>query len=99
VRARGLLAHAPELPARVRELFVGTEDRIRIERADDWVLGVLPDLSREPGVRSQAEGRRVFAFDPTRLITGRMHPLWAIDDLRRVVGAAIWMHRRMNLLP
>jgi hypothetical protein len=51
------------------------------------------------GVRSQAEGRRVFAFDPTRLITERMHPLWAIDDLRRVVGAAIWMHRRMNLLP
>lgn len=80
MRARGLLAHAPELPARVRELFVGTEDR-------------------EPGVRSQAEGRRVFAFDPTRLITERMHPLWAIDDLRRVVGAAIWMHRRMNLLP
>jgi zinc transporter len=87
VRARGLLAHAPELPAKVRELFAGIEDRIRIEQADDWVLGVLPDLPRELGVRSQAEGRLVFAFDPTRLITGRMHPMWAIDDLRRKVEA------------
>ncbi|MGH6962957.1 MAG: CorA family divalent cation transporter [Phenylobacterium sp.] len=87
VRARGLLAHAPELPAVVRELFTGTEDRIRIEQSEDWVFGVLPDLQRELGGRSQAEGRLVFAFDPSRLITGRMHPLWAIDDLRRKVEA------------
>jgi hypothetical protein len=63
VRARGLLAHAPELPPTVRELFAGTEDRIRIEQADDWVFGVLP----RPAVA--------------------------------VVAAAVWMLRRMNLLP
>jgi zinc transporter len=87
VRARSLLANAPELPTAIREIFVGVEDRIRIEQSDEWVFGVLPDLERELGGRSQGHGRLVFAFDPTRLITGRTHPLWAVDDLRRKVEA------------
>ena len=87
VRARSLLANAPDLPAAIRELFAGVEDRIRVEQTDAWVFGVLPDLERELGGRSQGQGRLVFAFDPSRLITGRTHPLWAVDDLRRKVEA------------
>lgn len=59
------------------------ETRVQIAEEDGWVFGVLPDLERDFAGRPQDAGRLIFAFDGGRFITGRLHPLLAIDDLRR----------------
>jgi len=83
VRAVALLRHLPGLPAEALELFVSGETRIQIAEEDGWVFGVLPDLERDLSGRPQGSGRLVFALEGRRLLTGRLHPLLAIDDLRR----------------
>lgn len=74
-----------DLPAEARELFAQRENRVQIDQEDGWVFGVLPDLERDLAGRPQGEGRLVFALDGSRLITGRLHALRAVDDLRREV--------------
>ncbi|WP_296598046.1 CorA family divalent cation transporter [Phenylobacterium sp.] len=85
LRSKLLLDKVPDLPADARALFLQREDRVQLEQARGWVFGVLPDLERDLDGRPQGEGRLVFALDGTRLITGRLHALRAIDDLRREV--------------
>lgn len=85
LRSKLLLDKVTDLPADARALFAQRETRVNIEQADGWVFGVLPDLERDLAGRPQGEGRLVFAFDETRLITGRLHALRAVDDMRRDV--------------
>ena len=89
LRSKLLLDKVAGLPADARALFGERETRISIEQAEGWVFGVLPDLERDLAGRAQGEGRLVFALDKTRLITGRLHALRAIDDLRRDVDHGV----------
>jgi zinc transporter len=82
VRAQALLRSIADLPAQAAELFAAGEDRVQIAEAEGWVMGVLPDFERDLEGRPLEPGRLVFAFDASRLITARLHPLLAIDDLR-----------------
>jgi len=89
LRSKLLLDKVADLPADARELFIQRETRVQIEQAGGWVFGVLPDLERDLEGRAQGEGRLVFALDGSRLITGRLHALRCIDDLRRDVDARV----------
>ena len=83
VRSLALLRSIPDLPAEALELFASSEDRIQLAEEEGWLIGVLPDLERDFAGQPQGPGRLVFAFDDGRLLTGRLHPLLAVDDLRR----------------
>jgi zinc transporter len=85
VRAVALVRAVEDLPAEALELFVGGETRLQLGEAEGWVFGILPDLERDFAGRTEGPGRLVFAFDRTRLVTGRLHTLSAVDDLRRAV--------------
>lgn len=83
VRAQALVRSVEGLPAEALELFVTSETRVQITEEEGWVFGVLPDLERDFSGHLQGAGRLVFALDGARLLTGRLHPQVAIDDLRR----------------
>ena len=82
-RSLALLRGVADLPAEALDLFTSRETRVQISEVDGWVYGVLPDLERDFSGRSLGAGRLACAFEATRLITGRLHPLLAVDDLRR----------------
>lgn len=86
VRAQAVLQRSG-LPPRALELFHGTETRLHFDQAAGWAFGVLPDLERDLAGQPEGEGRLVFALDGRRLITGRLHALRVVDDLRRQVEA------------
>jgi zinc transporter len=86
VRAQALIRRVG-LPPSAQPLFLGQEVRVQIGEASGWVFGVLPDYERDLGGEPQDEGRISFAFDNRRLVTGRLHALLAVDDLRLAVGA------------
>ncbi|HEX3405988.1 MAG TPA: CorA family divalent cation transporter [Caulobacteraceae bacterium] len=86
-RALAIVRRVPGLPPRALQLFLTQEERIQLEQADGWVFGVLPDYERDLGGAPQKEGRLCFAFDDTHLVTGRLHALLAVDDLRLAVVA------------
>jgi zinc transporter len=85
VRAQAMIRTTPGLPPEAVELFDTRETRVQVAEDAGWVFGVLPDLERDLSGRPQDAGRLVFAFDATRLVTARLHPLRAVDDLRRAV--------------
>ena len=87
VRAQAQLRGLEGLPAEALEIFLSQETRVEIAEADGWVFGVLPDLERDLSGQPQGVGRLSFAFDGGRLITARLHPLLAADDLRRAAQA------------
>ena len=87
VRAIALLRGLPGLPPEALELFVSGETRIQITEEAGWVFGVLPDLERDFSGHPQDSGRLAFALEGDRLLTGRLHPLLAVDDLRRASEA------------
>ncbi|HZZ89057.1 MAG TPA: CorA family divalent cation transporter [Caulobacteraceae bacterium] len=87
VRAVAWVRRIEDLPAKALQLFRVEEDRIQIDQAGDWVFGVLPDFERDLGGEAQGEGRLAFAFDGRRLVTGRLHALLAIDDLRHAAAS------------
>lgn len=83
VRAQSLLRAVRSLPQEALEMFVSAETRIQIAHDGAWLYGVLPDLERDFSGDPQGPGRLAFALDEARLLTGRLHPLLAVDDLRR----------------
>jgi zinc transporter len=86
VRALALLKTLDGLPEEALDLFVAGETRVQILAQEGWVFGVLPDLERDLSGRPDGPGRLAFAFDASRLVTARLHPLSAVDDLRLAVG-------------
>ncbi|MBV9995717.1 MAG: hypothetical protein JO127_10945 [Caulobacteraceae bacterium] len=86
-RAVKLLRAVGGLPQEALELFLDHEARVQIDQAGDWVFGVLPDYERDLGGRAQDEGRVAFAFDERSLVTGRLHALLAVDDLRHAAAS------------
>jgi len=83
VRAQAKLKAMTELPHAARAFFALREDRVVIDQDDGWVFGVLPEFERDLGGEPQREARLIFAAKGKRLLTGRLHPLRAVDDLRR----------------
>jgi Mg2+ and Co2+ transporter CorA len=82
VRTLAVLGQLAGLPNEAHELFALRENRIQIVEEDGWVFGALPDLERDLSGSPQGEGRLIFAARGRRVITGRLHALRAVDDLR-----------------
>jgi zinc transporter len=89
IRSKLLLDKLDGLPADARALFLERETRVHIEQAGGWVFGVLPDFERDLAGQAQGEGRLVFALDASRFVTGRLHALRCVDDLRREADAGV----------
>lgn len=89
VRAQAVLRQTVDLPAEAQALFRADETRVQIRQSEGWVFGVLPDLERDLAGGAQDAGRLVFALDAHRLVTARLHPLCAVDDLRRAVEGGL----------
>jgi zinc transporter len=72
-------------------MIEGQEDRIQLHGEGEWAFGVLPDFERDLAGQPVGTGRLFFACDQRLLITGRLHTLRAIDDVRRAAerGQAI----------
>jgi zinc transporter len=82
VRAQAMLKARSDLPPGIRALFMLRDDRIFLGQDDDWTFGVLPDVERDLGGAPQAPSRLVFAVNGRRLMTGRLHALRSVDDVR-----------------
>lgn len=86
-RSRNFLERQEDIPESVRHVLLSGESRIQIHGDHNWVFGVAPDFEHAFDGSVTAGGRVNFAFNDTRLITTRRHPLHGIDCLRRELEA------------
>lgn len=98
-RGRQAITRLPFIPSEVREVLCEQDDRRRVESLDDGgMLIVISDLTFEPD-SDPAEVSPLWAFITDRLIvTGRIHPLKTIDELRAVVRTGLRASKAMELL-
>jgi zinc transporter len=82
VRAQAMMKGRADLPPGIRELFALRDDRIFLDQDDGWTFGVLPDVERDLGGAPGAPARLVFAINGRRMMTGRLHALRSVDDVR-----------------
>lgn len=82
-RARNWLANSPRLPAQAREVLLDGTPHIGLSTAGNGLTGVLGDLNYDTGDDDIGLGLLQFYVDERWLITGRRHPLKAVDRLRR----------------
>lgn len=97
-RARQFLAACAWLPDDAREVLLGDGDHVQLERCGDGVTGILGDLHHDFGNDPRAIGVLRLYADAHRLITARRHPLKAIDQMRRAVGAGQGARTSLDLL-
>jgi len=98
VRARDWLARCGLLPPDATEILLAADSRIRLERVADGLAGVLGDLHHDFDADPESIGLiRLYAKDGL-LITGRRHPLKAIDRLRREIEAGASVRTSIALL-
>ncbi|HYQ14466.1 MAG TPA: CorA family divalent cation transporter [Polyangiaceae bacterium] len=82
-RARAWLAQRRELPEEARELLLGTDARVHVEVLDEGIVAVLGDLYHDFDLDPERLGTLRLYLDSHWLLTGRTHPLRAVDMLRR----------------
>lgn len=82
-RVRAWLAHRQELPEEARDLLLGTDSRIHVQVMPDGVLAVLGDLYHDFDLDPERLGTLRLFLDQRWLLSGRTHPLQAVDLLRR----------------
>jgi zinc transporter len=85
-RARRSLEMDETLPEVVREAFISTGDQYQIGYEDGWLFGELPDLQHEHYGNPRELGYFRFAFNENLFISGRRHPLQAVDDVRQSIS-------------
>jgi zinc transporter len=86
-RARLWLGKSARLPDEARALLLSSDPRTFVEVLDDGVVAVLGDLDHDFHQNHEGFGALRIYLDGTRMITGRRHPLRAVDLLRRKVQA------------
>jgi zinc transporter len=91
VRAREWITRCRFLPPEAAEIVLAADSRIRLERIGEGIAGVLGDLHHDFDADPESIGLIRLYADDGLLITGRRHPLRAIDRLRRemIAGASI----------
>lgn len=98
VRAREWIAKSGFLPERAAGFLLGTDGRIRLDRLEDGIVGVLGDLHHDFDLDPESLGLiRFYAVDGV-LVTGRRHPLMAVDRLRREAIAGVNLSSPVSLL-
>jgi zinc transporter len=82
-RARAWLAQRHELPEEAQDLLLGTDARIHVQLLPAGVLAVLGDLYHDFDLDPERLGTLRLYLDHRWLLSGRTHPLQAVDMLRR----------------
>lgn len=88
-RARALVAQLPQLPAKAREILVGTDAHVRIDSSDSLIAGVLPDFNLDPVADPDSLDEFRLAMMPRLVVTVRRHPLRSLDQLRRELEVGV----------
>jgi zinc transporter len=98
-RARQAIARLSMIPGEVREVLCEQDDRRRVEALDEGgLLTIISDLTFEAD-SDPAEVSPLWWFISDRLIvTGRIHPLKTIDELRSTVRGGLKVTRPIELL-
>jgi zinc transporter len=97
-RARQAIARLAFIPNEIQEVFIEQDARRRVEALDEGLLVILSDLTFEPD-SDPAEVSPLWWFITGRLlITGRIHPLKTIDELRSTVRAGLRANTAIELL-
>jgi zinc transporter len=98
VRAREWIGKSGVLPADAASFLLAGDRRIRLDRLGDAIIGVLGDLHHDFDLDPESLGLiRIYA-DAGILVTGRRHPLMAVDRLRRETLAGIYLSSPVALL-
>ncbi len=82
-RARNWIAECDRIPESAREILLSNDQHIRLEMVENGIAGVLGDLHYEFNDDPDELGVIWIYIDDACIITGRTHPLKAIDRLRR----------------
>ncbi|MCX8280515.1 magnesium transporter CorA [Phyllobacterium sp. 0TCS1.6C] len=84
-RARRNLQSDESLPATIRDALLSPGDQFQISYDEGWMFGELPDLQHEHYGDPRELGYFRFAFNGTQFLSGRKHPLQAVDDTKRAI--------------
>jgi zinc transporter len=98
VRAREWIAKSGFLPEKAAAFLLATDGRIRLDRLDQGIIGVLGDLHHDFDLDPESLGLIRFVADAGVLVTGRRHPLMAVDRLRREAIAGVNITSPISLL-
>ena len=97
-RARQAIARLSFIPREVQEALCEQDDRRRIDVLDEGLLAVVSDLTFEPD-SDPAEVSPLWCFVTDRLfVTGRIHPLKTVDELRSAVRGGLRVGKAIELL-
>lgn len=72
-----------QVPAQARTLLLSKDNYQQLHTVDDCVYGVISDLLRDIGDATEDTGYLRFIMTEQILISGRYHPLCAVDATRR----------------
>lgn len=86
-RARHWLARRDTLPPAVAQWLLDGPDRVQVQRLDGWLVGAANGLHHDFAFEPDQISRLRFCLGPNLLVTGRRHPLRAIDGIRRSLAA------------
>lgn len=85
-RARAWLTQRDDLPEEARDVLLGSDARVHVEVLPGGLLAVLGDLYHDFDLDPERLGTLRLYVDAKWLISGRTHPLRAVDLLRREVA-------------
>ena len=97
-RAAHWIAACEAIPPEARELLLDHDEMTRQEIAESGLALVIGDLNHEFDGDPEDFGKLRLYIDAHVLITGRRHPLKAVDQLRREVSAGLEVASTIDLL-
>jgi zinc transporter len=97
-RARNWIAKCDRIPEPAREMLLSNDSRIGLETVENAIVGLLGDLHYEFADDPDELGLLQVYVDDTCIITGRTHPLKAIDRLRRELMSGECIETPIDLL-
>jgi len=97
-RARDWISHGGMLSDEAAEFLLSAETRIRLDRLGDGIAGVLADLHHDFDLDPESVGVIRFYAEAQLLVSGRRHPLRAVDRLRREIMSGTAVTSPMSML-
>ncbi|MER8365292.1 transporter [Mesorhizobium sp. M0306] len=88
-RAHSWVSHACALPASAHAILEGHEDSLVLAHENGVVHGISADLHGEIAHQSTTIGRLHFAVSERLLVTGRRHPLAAVEEVHTALAAGL----------
>ncbi|HET8710062.1 MAG TPA: CorA family divalent cation transporter [Spongiibacteraceae bacterium] len=88
-RATNWIATCEAIPPDARDLLLDHEEQARHEVADNGIALVIGDLHHDFSGDPEGLGTLRLYIDKHLLITGRRHPLKAVDELRREMSSGL----------